>query len=116
MEATGWIAPAGTVQDTAPGAKAEPRRIYSTRELFRRAEEPGPYHNFPGSFDEQIFQGTRTVTPNYWRVPKAGLSNDGVLYTQRGSINGRPGTFEIGVRPSVSGAVEIIFHRFFRHD
>jgi hypothetical protein len=30
--------------------------------LMRSSEEGGPYHNFPGSFDTEILQGTRTVT------------------------------------------------------
>jgi len=87
--------------------------------LIRAAEEPGPYHNFPTSFDEHILQGTRTV-----------VSDKYVLYTERGSI-GHPGrydldppragrtidgTYEIGVRPSDSGRTEVIVHRFFRPD
>jgi RHS repeat-associated protein len=82
-----------------------PRRIYSARELVRRSQDPGPYHNFPGSFDDVIFRGNRTV-----------VSDDYILYTQRGSVNGRPGTFEIGVRPSPSERTEVITHRFFRPD
>jgi hypothetical protein len=82
-----------------------PNRIYSARELIRRAEEPGPYHNFPESFNQVIFNGNRqVVSPNY------------ILYTQRGYVNGRPGTFEIGVRPSATGSTEVIVHRFFRPD
>ena len=39
-----------------------PTRIYSARELLRRVEEPGPFHNFPESFNADIFKnGTRTV-------------------------------------------------------
>lgn len=82
-----------------------PNRIYSARELVRRVEEPGPFHNFPGSFDETIFKGRRMV-----------ISDNYVLYTHRGTINGYSGTFEIGVRPSPSGRTEIIRHRFFRRD
>ena len=85
------------------GSSGQPNRIYSARELLRRTTDPGPYHNFPGSFDEVIFQGTRTV-----------ISNDYILYTQEGMINGMRGTFEIGVRPSLSGGTEVIVHRFFR--
>ena len=36
-----------------------PNRIYSTRELMRRAAEPGPFHNFPESFNEHIFRAGR---------------------------------------------------------
>ena len=104
----------------AGGARAAgqaPNRIYSARELMRRAAEPGPFHNFPESFNQQIFeQGSRTVTPNFWRTAKPGLSNDSVMYQLRGTVNGVEGTFEIGVRPSVSGNTEVIMHRFFRPD
>ena len=82
-----------------------PNRIYSARELVRRAAEPGPYHNFPESFNARIFSGNRQV-----------ISENYVLYSQRGTINGVNGTFEIGVRPSVSGGTETIMHRFFRPD
>ena len=104
-----------------------PNRIYSARELIRRAEEPGPYHNFPESFNEWIFKGNRTVVNDKY-----------VVYTQRGSITAPAreevvqlsggsvvirhqakvveGTFEIGVRPSASGRTEVITHRFFRPD
>jgi RHS repeat-associated protein len=99
--------------------EAAPTRIYSARVLIRSAEEPGPYHNFPHSFDDQILHGTRTV-----------VSDKYVLYTERGSL-GHPGrydldpprpartidgTYEIGVRPSDSGRTEVIVHRFFRPD
>jgi RHS repeat-associated protein len=86
-------------------AGGPPNRIYSARELVRRAAEPGPYHNFPESFNARIFHGNRQV-----------ISDNYVLYTQRGSINGVSGTFEIGVRPSPSGRTEVILHRFFRPD
>jgi hypothetical protein len=82
--------------------------------LIRSAEESGPFHNFPESFNQQIFnQGTRTVTPNYYNVARPGLGNDAVMYQLPGSVNGANGMFEIGVRPSVSGNTEVIMHRFF---
>jgi RHS repeat-associated protein len=100
----------GTVLATAAGATAPfargaaaATRFYSARVLIRGAEETGPYHNFPGSFDEIILSGERTV-----------VSNDYVLYTKPGSINGVDGTFQIGVRPSRSGRIEVITHRFFK--
>jgi hypothetical protein len=71
----------------------------------RRAEDGGPLHNFPESFNKSIFSGNRQV-----------ISDDYVLYTQRGFVNGRAGTFEIGVRPSASGRTEVITHRFFNPD
>ena len=76
----------------------------------------GRVDNFPESFDAHIYQGSRTVTPGFYRRAKQGLSNDGVMYSTRGSINGRTGTFEIGVRPSTSGRTELIMHRSFRPD
>ena len=103
---------------------APPIRIYSARELLRRAQEPGPFHNFPESFNDEIFAATRTV-----------ISENYVLYTKRGAITlpGKPirkngkivkrtparvveGTYEISVRPSANGRVETITHRFFRSD
>lgn len=102
-----------SVSQTAAG----PTRIYSARELLRRSAEPGPFHNFPESFNQAIFdQGSRTLTPNFWRTAKSGLSNDSVMYRLRGAVDGVEGTFEIGVRPSVSGNTEVIMHRFFRPD
>jgi RHS repeat-associated protein len=89
-------------------------RIFSSRVLLRSAEDAGPFHNFPLSFDKTIFnQGTRTLTPNYFTKPKIGLSNDNILYKLPGEINGKSGVFEIGVRPSTSGNTEVIMHRFF---
>lgn len=104
--------------------KIVPKRFYSARELLRRAEDPGPFHNFPEMFNDDIFKGTRTVVkPDY------------VLYTKRGTVTlpGKEvkdaagnivrqparvidGTFEIGVKPSPSGRNEKIVHRMFRPD
>jgi hypothetical protein len=89
-------------------------RIYSARELIRRAAEPGPFHNFPEHFNNIIFEnGTKTITYNYFKVAKPGLSDTNILYKYPGTINGIPGFFEIGVRPSLSGSTEVIMHRFF---
>ncbi len=102
---------AGGTLDEFAGSVTEPNRIYSSRELQRRAENPrangspNPNHNFPESFNDEIFKGTRTV-----------VSDDYVLYTKRGVLNGKEGTYEIGVRPSASGRNEVITHRFFRPD
>jgi hypothetical protein len=108
----------GPLAEEARGVASQgPTRIYSTRELMRRTAEPGPFHNFPQSFDSLIFErGTRSVTPDFYRTAKPGLSNHSVMYTLRGSVNGHAGTFEIGVRPSISGRTEVIIHRFFRPD
>lgn len=99
------------------GAPDPPNRIYSARELRRRAAEPGPFHNFPESFNDQIFErGTRSVTRGFFNQPRRGLSNDSVQYRLRGEINGRSGTYEIFARPSLSGRTEVIQHRFFKPD
>jgi RHS repeat-associated protein len=105
----GWGGTAGKLGGKAIHAAEEvalePKRIYSARELIRRAEEAGPFHNFPESFNDAIFKGERRV-----------VSDSYVTYTQRGVVNGTEGTFEIGVRPSASGRTEVITHRFFRPD
>ena len=92
-------------RQAAPVRDQEPRRIYSARELVRRADAGDPFHNFPESFNQAIFRGNRQV-----------ISENYVLYTKRGEINGVKGTFGIGVRPSASGRNEVITHRFFRPD
>ena len=100
--------------DTIDGgarSATQPNRIYSSRELQRRAENPrangtpNPNHNFPESFNDEIFQGTRLV-----------VSDNYVLYTKRGFLNGKSGTYEIGVIPSTSSRNEVITHRFFNPD
>lgn len=91
-----------SVVPATEGASAQ-NFIYSSRVLVRSAQEPGPYHNFPMTFDSTIISnGTRTTSSNF------------VMYSQRGAINGRSGVFEIGARPSASGRTEVIRHRFFR--
>lgn len=95
----------------APKTTTQPNRIYSARELQRRADSPrinnapNPNHNFPESFNAEIFKGNRTV-----------VSDDYILYTKPGNLNGRSGVYEIGVRPSTSGRTEVITHRFFNPD
>jgi Pretoxin HINT domain len=99
---------------TLPTA-TQPNRIYSARELLRRAEEPGPFHNFPESFNKQIFEsGNRTVTPDFFNKARTGLSNDSIQYRLPGTVNGRDGMFEIFTRPSTSGNTEVIMHRFLK--
>jgi RHS repeat-associated protein len=71
---------------------------YSDRVAARSAQDPGPNHNFPSSFDNEIIQnGQKTVG-----------SNGYTQYNLRGSINGKEGTYEIGVQNGQ------IVHRFFR--
>jgi hypothetical protein len=68
----------GIAAKTLPTA-TQPNRIYSARELIRRADEPGPFHNFPESFNKQIFEsGNRTVTPDFFNKARQGLSNDSI--------------------------------------
>jgi hypothetical protein len=99
---------------TRLAAKGGVNRIYSARELIRRSAEPGPFHNFPESFNKTIFEsGSKTISPNYFNVAKPGLSNTNILYKYPGTVNGTNGFFEIGVRPSLSGNTELIMHRFF---
>ena len=72
------------------------------------------YHNFPESFNQTIFdQGARSVVPDYFNKMAPLLSNDSVNYTLPGSINGVEGEYQIFTRPSLSGNVELIMHRFF---
>ncbi len=102
-------------ESPSPGnvTSSEPNRVYSDRELARRAE--GPYHNFPESFDEVIFGGKKTVVSDNYAVYRQPGS-----YVKPGNYTVDPpipakiveGTYEIGVEPS--GDTEVIIHRFFR--
>ena len=96
----GWLK---NIPEGATGVPTAPAHIYSARELIRSAEEAGAYHSFPAQFDKYVFEGTKRV-----------ISEDYVLYSRPGTLNGRTGTFEMGVRPSSSGSAEVIKHRFFR--
>lgn len=118
---TWWQQAKGVMSDAGrgkqPNAGKPPNRIYSARELIRRADDPGPFHNFPESFDTEIFErGATNTIKGFFKKAKPGYSNDSIQYTLRGSVNGRTGTFEIAVRPSTSGRTELIMHRFFRPD
>jgi hypothetical protein len=105
-------------EDTGASAAADaggtaPTRIYSARALVRMAGGDS-YHNFPESFNQTIFdQGTRSVVPDYFNKAAPLLSNDSVNYALPGSINGVEGEYQIFTRPSLSGNVEMIMHRFF---
>jgi len=97
----------------SPAGAAAPTRIYSARALIRAAGDA--YHNFPESFNKVIFnQGARVVVPNYFNKALPLLTNDSINYSLPGSINGAEGLYEIFTRPSLSGNVELIMHRFFR--
>jgi hypothetical protein len=105
---------AGLIEAGRGGSATQPNRIYSARELLRRAEEPGPFHNFPESFNKQIFEnGNRTISPDFFNKARMGLSADSIQYRLPGTVNGRDGMFEIFTRPSNSGNTEVIIHRFF---
>jgi RHS repeat-associated protein len=80
------------------------RFYYGQRVLNRAIDEPGPYHNFPQSFDATIIEnGAQTVYPNGY-----------VEYTLQGSIGGEAGTYQIGTVPApLSQGGQIITHRFF---
>jgi len=64
---TALSALAYSVVALGPAAFGEVARIYSADVLLRMAAErrpdgrPGPFHNFPLSYDEVVFSGTRTV-------------------------------------------------------
>ncbi len=110
-----WTAIRGGQGAAAAQGAQQPNRIYSTRELLRRSAEPGPYHNFPSSFDDAIFsQGSRNVRSDYFNAPRQLMSNDSINYSLPGHLNGRAGTYEIFTRPSASGNTEVIWHRFFK--
>lgn len=82
---------------TGVAAKAVPEtnKIFSNRVLQRMSDEPGPYHNFPGSFDADVFaNGTKTTVPNFFNKAKPNLGNDSIQYRLPGAINGRAGTFD----------------------
>jgi RHS repeat-associated protein len=110
---SGAIAAEDTATAAADAGSTAPTRIYSARALVRMAGGDS-YHNFPESFNQTIFdQGTRSVVPDYFNKAAPLLSNDSVNYTLPGSINSVEGEYQIFTRPSMSGNVEMIMHRFF---
>ncbi len=80
------------------GAEGVPKD--SSRVEARAVGEPGPYHNFPRSFDADIIRSGEA------REEAGGYTE----YTLRGTVNGKSGTYEIGTKDG-----EIV-HRFFRPD
>ena len=114
---------------------SEPNRIYSMRELVRRAEEPGPFHNFPEVLNSWIFSGTREVRNSgsyamYSRRGSLTLPGSPIYSAKRIWVGGEnvreitghtpskvvQGTYEIGARVSNTGRTEVIDHRLFRPD
>ena len=97
------VMPSVAIMQVPDAATRVPTLIYSSRVLVRSATEPGPFHNFPMTFDSTIVgQGAQTI------------GNGGyVEYGLNGSINTYTGTFEIGGRFSQSGTVFVVTHRFF---
>ncbi len=97
-------------------SRSSAMRMYSARELNRRIDGRDLlYHNFPESFDDVIMgEGAVKTTPSYFNKSRPGYSNDSRMYTMPGSINGVNGIYEIATRPSLSGALELVMHRFFR--
>lgn len=60
--------------------------INSTRVIERAAAEPGPYHNFPGSFDAVILgDGDQARSPGFFKRAKTGYSSDGIQYSLPGT-------------------------------
>ncbi len=118
LKAVGAAARAG--EEVAAGASevataSQPLRFYSARVLNRAAEAKDTYHNFPQSFNEEVFSsGQQTRASNYFNQSRAGYSNDSIRYSLSGSINGEPGSYEIFTRPSITGRSELIMHRAFR--
>lgn len=87
-------------------AATEPVRVYGAGALSGgKYFDMGPNHEFPAMLEKWIFEGEKKV-----------ISPEYVLYSQRGTLNGVPGAYEIGVQPSASGGVEVIKHRFFQPD
>jgi hypothetical protein len=81
---------ASALHSAGVAAKSVPatNKSYFNRALQRMADEPGPMHNFPGSFDETAFsQGTRTVNPGYFNKAKPNLGNDSIQYRLPGPIS-----------------------------
>ncbi len=87
-------------------AEAPQERPEGGRRLHAEAQDPAGAASPQGvRVVDAVATGRRTV-----------VSDTYVLYAQRGFVNGRTGTYEIGVRISEGGGVETIVHRFFRPD
>lgn len=107
MIAGGLFSRVGSAARSGFGARPVPRtvpqRIDSGRLLHRSAMDRSPHHNFPVQLDDWVFEGAKQVKgPQYH------------LYTRPGTLNGKPGTYEIGVKPSPTGNNEAVMHRLFR--
>jgi hypothetical protein len=87
------LAEAGATEGTqalAPTLRVGAKSFtYSDRVIARAAEDPGPFHNFPSSFDRQIIShGSRDE-----------FGGGYAQYSERGWANDYPGTYEIGTLP-----------------
>jgi hypothetical protein len=91
----------------ARGIGKEPRRIYSARELIRRAEDAGPFHNFPESFNKSIFKSNRQVINEDVYEPYL-LQRGLIQRTPRGRIVTRLACEHLGLQ-SPSPADEKLF-------
>lgn len=72
---------------------------YAPRVRMRGLEDPVS-HNFPYSFDKGILRTKPKILPSGYRI-----------YTKPGTMNGKPGVYEIGVNKAGN-----IDHRFFKPD
>jgi RHS repeat-associated protein len=76
--------------------------IYSSKVLVRGAEETGPMHHFPMTFDNLIIENGEIGV----------LKEDYVQYELPGTVNGHQGFYEIG--GDWFGDTFVITHRLFR--
>ena len=96
VKAAKWF---GRGRKVTKGGKAAKKsaRTYAPRVRARGLHDPKS-HNFPYSFDDGIMATKPTRKPNNYKI-----------YQKSGSMNGKEGVYEIGVRSD--GVVD---HRFFR--
>ncbi|MEE1945904.1 DUF6443 domain-containing protein [Pedobacter sp. KR3-3] len=85
----GLVGAIDALQNTKP--------VYDPRVRARGVEDPTS-HNFPYSFDEAILKTKPILKNNGYRI-----------YQKQGTMNGKPGVYEIGVNSQ-----GVIDHRFFR--
>ena len=99
------------------GEKAGVKYINSARVLLRSAEESSVLHNFPEQITKKVLnEGNLQIINDFWKTSRNHLTNTSHNYSLRGTINGVDGIFEVFTRPSISGKVELIMHKFFRRN